>query len=61
MCGDLTDFLVEQDCQPLAVLKTSNGVVRPGPGVGVITFSHFSICFTVSIKSSSLTSDTMGL
>ena len=60
MCGDLTDFLVEQECQPLVVLKMSNGVVRARPGVGVITFSLFSICFTVSIKSSSLTSDTMG-
>ena len=61
MCGDLTDFLVEQDRQPLVVLKMSNGVVRARPGVGAITFSLFSICFTVSTKSSSLTSDTMGL
>ena len=61
MCGDLTDFLVEQDCRPLVVLKMSNGIVRVRPGVGVITFSLFSICFTVSTKSSSLTSDTMGL
>ena len=61
MCGDLIDFLVEQDCWPLVILKMSYGIVRLGPGIGVITFSLFSICFTVSIKSSSLTSDTMGL
>ena len=60
MCGDLTDFLVEQDCHPLVVLKMSNGIVWVGNGVDAITFSLFSICFTVSIKSSSLTSDTMG-
>ena len=61
MCGDFTDFLVEQDRQPLVVLKTWNGVVRVRPGVGGITFSLFSICFTVFTKSLSLTSDTMGL
>ena len=61
MCGDLTDFLVEHDHQPLVVLKMSNGIVQVRPGVGAITFSLFSICFTVSTKSSSLTSDTMGL
>ena len=49
--GDLTDFLVEQDCHPLVVLKTSNGIVWVITGVGAITFSLFS----------SLTSDTMGL
>ena len=51
MFGDLTDFLVEQDRRPLVVFKTSDGIVWPGPGVGAITFSLFSICFTVSIKS----------
>ena len=61
MCGDLTDFPVEQDRQPLVVLKMSNGIVLARPGVGAITCSLFSICFTVSTKSSSLTSDTMGL
>ena len=61
MCGDLTDFQVEQDCQPLVVLKMLNGIIRARPGVGAITFSLFSICFTVSTRSSSLTSDTMGL
>ena len=61
MCGDLTDFLVEQDHRPLVVLKMSNGVIRARPGVGAIKCSLFSICFTVSIKSLSLTSDTMGL
>ena len=61
MCGDLTDFLEEQDRQPLVVLKTSNGIVRVRPGVGTITFSLFSVYFTVSTKSSSLTSNTMGL
>ena len=59
--GDLTDFLVEQDCCPLIVLKMSNGVVWVVTGVGTITFSLFSSCFTVSTKLSSLTSDTMGL
>ena len=54
--GDLTDFLVEQDCCPM-----SNGVVQVVSGAGVITFSLFSICFTVSTKSSSLTSDTIGV
>ena len=58
---DLTPFLVEQDRRPLVVLKMSNGIVRARTGVGAITFSLFSVCFTVSIKSSSLTSDTMGL
>ena len=61
MCGDLTDFLVEQNHQPVVVLKMSNGIIWVRPGVGVITFSLYSICFTVSTKSSSLTSDTMGL
>ena len=60
-CGDLIDFLVEQAHRPLAVLKTSNGIVWVISGVGMITFSLSSICFTVSIKSSLLTSDTMGL
>ena len=41
MCGDLTDFLVEQDCRPLVVLKMSNGVVWVRPGVGAIAFSLF--------------------
>ena len=59
--GDLTDFLVEQDCHPIVVLKMSNGIVQIISGVGAITFSLLSICFTVSTKSSSLTSDTMGL
>ena len=59
--GDLIDFLFEEDCHPLVVLRTSNGIVRLVCGVGVITFSLFSICFTVSIKSSSFTSDTMGV
>ena len=40
-CGDLTDFLVEQDLCPLVVLKTSNGIVWVGSGVGAITFSLF--------------------
>ena len=61
MCGDLTDFLVEQERRQLVVLKTLNGIVRARPGVGAIIFSLFSICFSVSTKSSSLTSDTMGL
>ena len=52
---------MEQDRRPLVVLKMSNGIIRVRPGVGAITFSLFSICFTVSTKSSSLTSDTMGL
>ena len=59
--GDLIDFLVEQDCCPLVVLKTLNGIVQVISGIGTITFSLFLICFTVSTKSSSLTSDTMGL
>ena len=61
MCGDLIDFLVEQDHHPLVALKMSNGITWVISGVGAITFSLFSICFTVSIKSSSLTLDTMGL
>ena len=61
MCGDLIDFLVEQDCCPLVALKMSNGMTQVISGIGAITFSLFSICFTVSIKSSSLTSETMGL
>ena len=61
MCGDLTGFLVEQVYHPLVVLKMSNGITQVVTGVGAITFSLFSICFTVSIKSSSLTSDTIGL
>ena len=48
MCGDLTDFLVEQDCHPLVVLKISNGIVQVGSGVGEITFSLFLICFSLS-------------
>ena len=59
--GDLTDFLVEQDHHPLVVLNTLNGIVRVISGVGMITFSLFSIWFTVSTKSTSLTSDTMGV
>ena len=55
MCGDLIDFLVAQDCCPLVALKMSNGITQVIAGVGIITFSLFSICFTVSIKSSSLT------
>ena len=54
--GALTDFLVEQDRCPLVDLKISYGMVRVNFGVGEIIFSCFSICFTVSIKSSSLTS-----
>ena len=61
MYGDLIDFLVVQDHHPLVALKMSNGITRVVAGVGTITFSLFLICFTVSIKSSSLTSDTMGL
>ena len=56
--GALIDFLVEQDRHPLADLKISYGIIRVNFGVGEIIFS---ICFTVSTKSSSLTSDTMGL
>ena len=59
--GDLTDFLVEQDHCPLVVFKMSNGVIWVVSGVGAITFSLFLSCFTVSTKSSSLTSDTMGV
>ena len=59
--GDLTDFLVEQDWHPLVTLNTSNGIVQVVSGVGTITFSLFLSCFTVSTKSSSLTSDTMGV
>ena len=59
--GDLTDFLVEQDHCPLVVLNMLNGVVWVISFVGVITFSLFSICFTVFTKSSSLTSDTIGV
>ena len=61
MCGDLIDFLFAQDHRPLGVLKISNGMAQVIAGVGTITFSLFSICLTVSIKSSSLTSGTMGL
>ena len=60
--GDLTDFLVEQDQHPLVALKTLQmHVVRVISGVGTIKFSLFSSCFTVSTKSSSLKSDTMGV
>ena len=59
--GDLTDLLVAQDWHPLIALNTSNGIVWVVSGVGMITFSLFSSCFTVSTKSSSLTSDTMGV
>ena len=45
MCGNLTDFLVEQEHRPLVVLKMSNGVVWARPGVGVITFSLFSMFY----------------
>ena len=55
--GDLTDFLVAQDQCPLVALNTLNGVVWVVSGVSIITFSLFSSCFTVSTKSSSLTSD----
>ena len=41
MCGDLIDFLVEQDCHPLVTLKMSNGMTRVVSGVGAITFSLF--------------------
>ena len=40
--GDLTDFLVAQDWCPLA-LNMSNGIVWVVSGVGVITFSLFSL------------------
>ena len=59
--GDLTDFLVAQDQCPLVALNTWNGVVWVISSLGAITFSLFSSCFTVSTKSSSLTSDTMGV
>ena len=55
------DFLVEHDHHPLVVLNMLNGIVQVVSGVGPITFSLFLSCFTVSIKSSSLTSDTMGV
>ena len=45
MCGNLTDFLVEQEHRPLVVLKTSNGIVWVRPGVGAITFSLFSMFY----------------
>ena len=47
MCGNLTDFLVEQECQSLVVLKTSNGIVRARPGVGgnyIFTFFYLFYC-----------------
>ena len=44
MCGDLTDFLVEQERRPLVVLKMSNGVIRARPGVGAITFFYLFHC-----------------
>ena len=59
--GDLTDFLVAQDQRPLIDLNTLNGVVWVISGVCMITFSLFLSCFTISTKSSSLTSDTKGV
>ena len=41
MYGVLTDFPVEQDRRPLAVLKTSKVVIQVTCGVGAITFSLF--------------------
>ena len=59
--GDLTYFLVAQDQHPLVALNTLNGIVWVVSGVGTITFSLFSSCFTVSTKSSPLTSYTMSV
>ena len=63
---DITRFLcfssqTWSDHCPLFVLKMSNGVWWAVSGVGQIIFSLFLSSFTVSIKSSSLTSDTMGI